>query len=219
MYDRKLNGKPHTFVVSGKLWNRSLAMMDQETGSLWSHILGLCMEGKLKDTELTALPADMVTWAAWKREHPKTTVLKMSRTNRRFKNDFYKQPERFVIGFRGKTGFFHRSFTTMKARPLLNIDAGGKQLMILFNPESTSARIYSRQLGERELTFTVNDKSQLQDKQTGSIWNHGGTAIEGPLKGKQLQPHVGIVSFTRAWKTFHPESKEVQPSKSVNSRG
>ena len=32
------------------------------------------------------------------------------------------------------------------------------------------------------------------------------------LKGKRLEPHVGIMSYTRAWLTFHPESKEVTQS-------
>ena len=41
--DRKL-----TLCVSGKLWNRSLIMMDKETDSLWSHLLGEAMAGPLE---------------------------------------------------------------------------------------------------------------------------------------------------------------------------
>jgi hypothetical protein len=53
-------------------------------------------------------------------------------------------------------------------------------------------------------------KGHVRDDQTGSIWNRAtGIAVEGPLTGKRLEPHVGIMSYSRAWLTFHPESKEV----------
>ncbi len=45
MYDRKVKDQTLTFAVSGLLWNSSLVMLDQETGSLWSHILGTCERG------------------------------------------------------------------------------------------------------------------------------------------------------------------------------
>ena len=73
-------------------------MMDVETGSLWSHILGEAMQGELKGTQLDSLPCDMVTWEAWLREHPKTTVLNLSRHKKHnYTREFYRQPERFLI--------------------------------------------------------------------------------------------------------------------------
>ena len=36
-----------TLVVSGMLWNRNLVMLDLETESLWSHILGEAKAGVL----------------------------------------------------------------------------------------------------------------------------------------------------------------------------
>ena len=49
MYARKVGDQVLTLQVSGKLWNRSLVIRDIETESLWSHILGKCMDGDLKD--------------------------------------------------------------------------------------------------------------------------------------------------------------------------
>ena len=66
------------------LWNRSLIMQDLETKSLWSHLLGQAMSGQIKGAQLQQLPGDMVTWEAWRREHPDTTVLNMSRTHRAY---------------------------------------------------------------------------------------------------------------------------------------
>ena len=60
MYARELNGKEIVFYVTGKLWKASMVMGDQATGSEWSHILGECMQGKLKGQKLAAV-ASVIT--------------------------------------------------------------------------------------------------------------------------------------------------------------
>ena len=56
MYARKVKGKALTLSVSGMLWNRSLVILDAETKSLWSHILGRAMRGPLEGETLEVLP-------------------------------------------------------------------------------------------------------------------------------------------------------------------
>lgn len=210
MYDRKVNGKTLTFCVSGQLWNRSLLMKDVETESLWSHLLGESVQGELKETRLETRPSDMLTWAAWKERHPETTVLNLSRTNQDYTKEFYADPAKFVVGFVGKFGIQHCSFATLVKQPVLNADARGLPLLIVFDQESTSALVFERKLEEQTLTFEPLDKGRLRDQQTGSTWERtGGVATDGPLKGKKLTPQVGIVSYTKAWRTFHPDSKEI----------
>ena len=210
MYARKVKDQKLTFVVSGQLWNRSLVMMDQETRSLWSHILGECVKGELEGTELKSLPSDMLTWDAWKKEHPDSTVLNMPRTSKNFTKEFYKDPERFVVGFMGQYGPHHVAFSKLQKSPLLNVDARGLPLLILSESKSTSVRLFVRRVGKRELTFEPAGE-QLRDTQTKSLWDRrSGTAVEGELKGTLLEPHVGIVSFAHAWKTFHSESRPVE---------
>ena len=185
-------------------------MLDIETKSLWSHILGLGMAGELKGTRLKTIPADVMTWQAWQKQHPESTVLAMSRTRYRdYSKDFYRQPERFVVGFVGGAGMRHCSFAMLKKAPLLNVDADGLPVVILFSPESTSVRLFDRRVGDRVLTFT-DEKGELRDEQTDSIWDrNSGIATDGTLKGTHLEAQVGIISFTRTWQTFHPKSREV----------
>jgi hypothetical protein len=211
VYDRTVNEKLLTLCVSGQLWNRSLVMLDIETKSLWSHILGEAMAGELKGQLLKPIPSDMVTWVAWKRDHPKTTVLDMSRSDRAYTSEFYRDPQRFVLGFSGNLGMQHCSFATLMRQPVLNTDARGLPLLITFDKASTSARIFLRKLDGQVLTFVAVDQRTLRDDQTKSVWNRAtGLASAGSLKGKRLSPHVGIVSFTKTWKKFHPDSKSVE---------
>ena len=212
MYDRLVGEQELTFCVSGKLWNRSLVMMDTQTKTLWSHILGAAMEGELKGARLVTLPADMVTWSAWKEAYPETTVLNLSRRNEAYSKEFYdkRKAEQFVIGFRGRGGMRHCSLATLGESPLLNVDAGGLPLLLTFAPESTSALLFRRTLGEQVLTFSLSEDGTLRDEPTGSTWDRRrGVATAGPLEGKQLEPHVGILSYARTWRTFHPQSEEV----------
>lgn len=182
MYVRTINNQDLNFCVSGKLWNRSLVMLDVETESLWSHILGECMEGKLKGTELKTLPADMLTWSAWKAEHPKTTVLNMRRTNRNYTKDFYRDLEKHVLGFTGKYGMQHVSFASLNQQPVANIDAKGEPLLALFDKQSTSARLFNRKVGDQTLTFKLGEQGDVVDTQTSSTWNRSGVAIAGTLR-------------------------------------
>jgi len=185
-------------------------MMDTESESLWSHLLGLGMEGKHKGVRLKTLPSDMLTWSAWRREYPDTTVLNMKRTNRNYTDEFYKTPERFVVGFLGRRGMCHVSFASLQKKDsILNLDADGVDLFATFDPDSTSARLFKRKLGNQVLTFEPAGKQQFKDTQTGSTWDRSGKAIDGKLKGQSLTPHVGIVSFRKAWATFHPRSREL----------
>jgi hypothetical protein len=210
VYDRKVKDQSLTLTVSGKLWNRSLVMQDTQTGSLWSHILGRAMAGELKGAVLEGLPSEMVTWAKWREAHPDTTVLDLQRTSREFTQEFYQQPERFVVGFHDDAGFHHCSFATLEATPALNIKGGNLPLLISFDTESKSALLYDRRIDERVLTFMQAADGKLRDEQTKSLWTRAtGIATAGELEGKQLQPYLGVPSYKRAWKTFHPRSIEV----------
>lgn len=211
MYDRTVNDQALTFCVSGMLWNRSLVMMDTESESLWSHILGEGMRGHYKGQQLRALPADMTTWAKWKQLHPQTTVLAMRRTRHRaYTAEFYKDPEKFVVGLIGGDGPYHTSFRTLMERPLLNVEAGGMPLVVFFDRESTSLRLHVRTVGEQTLDFEVAGDA-MRDRATGSIWSPlTGKAQDGALSGKQLESHVGILSYADKWLIFHPESRELK---------
>ena len=193
--------------------------MDIETESLWSHILGEAMGGSLKGTVLEALPSDMVTWKSWRREHPKTTVLNLSRTTQEYTRQFYQQPEKFVVGFQVDAQSYHVPFTTFRTQPLLETTIREQALLLSFDPESTSIRIFSRRVKERDLNFAADATGRVQDRQTGSSWNRAtGVATEGPLAGTHLAQVVGIVSFARAWRVFHPDSREVTADGSLENR-
>src|SRR5271168_1517632 len=55
--------------------NQNFLMRDEETGSYWQQVTGAAIAGPLKGSQLTLVPQDELTFALWKKEHPKGTVL------------------------------------------------------------------------------------------------------------------------------------------------
>ncbi len=68
-----------------------------------------------------------------------------------------------------------------------------------------SATAWNRRLGDRTLTFERRN-GRIIDRETQSQWNLLGTAVSGPLAGRQLQSVPSGVHFAFAWLAFNPDS-------------
>ncbi len=74
-FDRRIAGKTRRFGVSGLLYQSDLLLYDRESESLWSQISATAVTGSLAGKRLKVLRSSLLTWGAWKREHPQTTVI------------------------------------------------------------------------------------------------------------------------------------------------
>ena len=182
-------------------------MVDEETQTLWSHLLGRAMEGKLSGTRLKTLPAALTDWESWRKEYPETTVLMMSRTGKEFTRDFYANPARFVLGLHHKGRAKAWPFDQLSKQPLVNDTVAETPVVVSFDTQTGAGYLYERRLDGQTLTFEQQGKAIL-DQQTGSTWNMArGEATQGPLSGKRLPALVAIPSFRKGWRVFHPDSE------------
>jgi len=199
------------------LWNRSLVMRDAETGSLWSHILGEAMQGELKGTKLQPLSTELVTWDAWRKEHPNATVLNMSRASRFVEQlgldhskSFYKDPALWVYGWAVGLQRYHVTLAQLQKQAVMNLAIPRANLLLTYDPESTDINLFSRRVEDRDLSFVAAGAGRIRDEQTGTIWNaRTGEAVEGRLKGQRLPTQLGMISYTNAWESFYPTSRRV----------
>ncbi len=74
VYAREIDDTQLTLIVSGKLWRNSMIMQDEQTGSLWSHVTGVCLEGEYQGKTLEQVPSVQTTWAEWQAAHPDTPL-------------------------------------------------------------------------------------------------------------------------------------------------
>ena len=185
-------------------------MRDQETGSEWAHLLGRAMAGQLKGKELRPLVTDMVTWKSWKESHPQTTVLNMSRTAREFSRDFYEDESRFVFGFVVAGQPWALPMEKMSRQVVQPLAIEDRRLVATFDAAGAGTYLFSAVVDGQALEFERFNATSMRDRSTGTQWSlTNGQAIQGPLQGKQLEQQVGIMSFRKAWRNFHPNSKDV----------
>ncbi len=72
------------------------------------------------------------------------------------------------------------------------------------------ASVYDPVVDDRELTFVLKGGAAV-DEQTGSTWNTLGLALDGPLKGRQLEQIDAGVHFAFAWLAFDPDARIYKP--------
>ncbi len=192
------------------LWQASVVLYDQETKTLWSHLLGVAKAGPLRGARLEPIPSIITTWEQWVAAHPKTTVGFLPRTAQRYRQAVLASSRReFVIGLRH--GKHARAWSlrdlARQDDPCLNETWQEVPLVVVLDRKSFALRIFDRRVGEQTLEFSWRD-DHWEDLQTGTRWHPlTGEALEGPLKGKRLRPLEGIFSYTRAWLDFHPRSE------------
>jgi hypothetical protein len=215
IFQAEHKGKPLTFVVSGMLWKRNLVMRDQETGSLWSHMLGKCMRGKLKGVELDKIPCQITTWKGWVAQHPKSRSLMMTRTMDRYEKSFYKDLGKFVIIHSSLGRARAWRLSDLNTSSVVNDTFGKRPLLVVYDARTTSAQVYARSRPEHPtLTFTAIDNDTMTDAETGSTWRrNSATAVAGPLKGQALTPLVGVMAFAKAWDSFYPNGTLWSPKR------
>lgn len=203
-------------------------MLDKETRTSWSHLLGEAMAGPLTGESLELLPALMTDWETWQKKHPDTTVVSLDRTVNHYVRNYYDHENRpylvmeprhpyYVIGLAIDRQARFWSFEHLQSQPVVNDELAGTSLLVLFDKKSGTAAIYDRAIDGTAIMFEQVD-GQLVDSETGSNWDllHA-RCVEGVRKGEQLTQLPGIVSTDHAWMTFHPATTSWSTNESESS--
>lgn len=200
-----------TLQVSGMLWNRSLVIRDVETGSLWSHLMGQCMQGELKDARFDFIPATVTTWQDWKEKFPETSVLNMSRTASNFVRDLLERKDVYAYGLKVGTQTAAYSYNHLLEHPILEDQVADTDIVVVFDQESTRTFAYQRIVDDTVLSFGSElQDGHLVDQATGSHWDPwSGKAVSGTYQGRQLTPVYGLITYIKSWKQFYPDARIV----------
>ncbi len=187
MHVRQVGDHTLTFIVSGKLWRNSLIMQDKETGSLWSHVTGECLDGEYKGTRLEMIPVVQTTWAEWSKAHPDTRVLKKSEEIKSSGYEsYYADPE--------KTGLF-RTIWLQDRLP-------GKSLVhgVLLGPHSLAVADGAVVVG-KPVTAKMGDVTVRVSREPD-----GGLRAVRTDTGAEL---IVRTAYWFAWSTYFPRTEVV----------
>jgi hypothetical protein len=204
VYGRDVGDRRLTFSPSGLLWGRSMILYDRETESYWSQMTGQAKRGPLEGQRLRALPSVITDWQSWRDTYPGGSVVTLAYHSEAFSEGLNRKPEDFVLGIASSANAQAWEFEKLAQTPVLNDDWTGAPVVVVYDARHHAARLYERSIGERLLTFRLQD-DQLRDEQTDSTWNGlTGECTSGPLAGQKLVPLPTMVALRKAWRTFYP---------------
>jgi hypothetical protein len=168
----------------------------------------------------------MTTWGKWKALHPSTTVyVKQSIDYKsRFKQESFAyvakteegpvRPDDLIVGIEGHLEA--RAYLLRRlAKQRLTLDVlESTPILVYLTPDSSTTRVYRREVDGRELHLELGAEERLRDSETGSVWDPlSGVALEGEMEGKALQPLVSTYAVWFAWRKYRPDTVVVgEPS-------
>lgn len=236
VYSRSIDKETLEFGVSGKLLWNALLMYDRQTHSLWTHITGEAISGKLKGNVLKALPSTHTTWEEWKKTNPTTLLLsKDDGSGRRYDRDPYEDyyqdsskiglapqkhrdrripPKDQVVGIKLGEEAKAFPFRYLGDFSIINDQLSETKIVVIYSKERKTAVVFDRTVNGQSLSFENGDKSgelYMRDKETGTLWLAlTGEAVEGRLKGKSLRQIPSMMAFWFGWVDYFPETKVFQ---------
>jgi hypothetical protein len=208
-------------------------MYDHQTESLWSHLVGAAVTGPMKGEKLKPLHSMFTRWETWTKLHPGTKVLSTGKravgSVRDPYDSYYRSPDtgiipprlsdkriypkEFVLGvlLNGKAKAY--PFSVLSRQSVINDAFEGTPLLIVFDEESATGMIFKRKLDGKTVSFKKTQgkgetKLFLVDDGTGSVWEGlSGRALQGPSKGRKLDPLPATPSFWFGWVDHYPRTE------------
>lgn len=215
-----------TYGVSGLLYNSNLILYDRQTGSRWSQMLELAVEGQRIREVPGRFQVVETTLASLEAMYPGTKLMTRDTS---YSRDYDESPypnytlndsllfpvshednrlhrKERVVGIRSEAG--SRVYQIAGFGPTtqtINEDFQGMPIVVTGNSSLNFGVIYERTLDDGTILSFTPDNSGLpnvmQDSE-GNVWDVFGLAVSGPRAGTQLKMTRSYTSMWFAWATF-----------------
>jgi len=224
VYSPMINGVRQNFrLVGARHYNAVIE--DETTKTWWYQATGNAAAGELKGTKLKELPYEQTTLRAWLIKHPGSLILQ---PDPHFVSDYndLKNYDRlqavdkdstlinkdtlvrksWVVGvvINGQAKAY--DWRHLSKKHLLNDSLEKTPLLLAIEKDSLTFHAFNTAVNGKTLHFNLNNKDQLSDQETASVWDWDGLAISGVLKGKQLIKIQAYQEYWHSWKHFHPNT-------------
>ena len=228
-----MNGLVLTFHLAG-INNQNFLMRDDQTGTYWQQISGRAVAGPLLGKTLPFVRSDELTFALWKAEQPRGTVLRdvSAYTSGYASKDWdvkmrktptvitHAQPglaaRDVMLGMQAFGAARAFPYESIQEAKLIEDHVGSERVVLVVGPDARSVRGFHI-TGPAEFYRTFDDHAVkladvradaalMVDDVTGSKWNFQGCAVEGPRKGACLDPVEVMKDYWFDWREYHPDT-------------
>jgi len=125
--------------------------------------------------------------------------------------------DEFVLGVEvgGESRAYPLNMIGRPGREVVNDTLGGKLIAVTFCGLCETPLVFSREVDGRSLTFyvsgvVVESNMIIKDVETRSGWIQLlGEAVDGPLRGKELQAFPAVWTEWKTWRAEHPATTAV----------
>ncbi len=218
-------GKDYGYEPYG--WRNGVMVVRGKDGTLWSALTGMAFDGPQKGQRLTRIPNMMTNWSHWIMLHPESTAYdlfdgktykatalptQMSDEAKRSMGevDGRLKPQANVLGIEFQTANKAYRLDQLPERACLLDKVDDREVAVFWYGPTQTAVAFSRRLGDQTLTLFADsispESAPFKDKETGSRWTLAGRAVDGPLRGKELDWVNSIQCHWYAWVAEYPET-------------
>ncbi|MBX3325942.1 MAG: DUF3179 domain-containing protein [Nitrospira sp.] len=184
----EVQGRTHTFGVSGLLYQSDLLMYDHQTESLWSQIGMHAVSGPLMGERLTPILLEHTIWKEWRAAYPSTVVLSTSTGSFR---DYDRDP---YAGYDNSSKlFFDTTHIDSRYHPkewVVGLEIDGVTKAYPFRELKQVPSPLVDRVNGRRVTVRFNVQSR-----SASVVGENGT------------PVPSVMAFWFAWYAFHPDTQ------------
>jgi len=209
-------------------WRNGVMVAQGPDGTLWSTLSGRAIEGPKKGSRLQRIPSIVTTWGHWLMLHPESTAYnlfdgkrytptplptKMSETARRSMGqvDPRLKPSVSVLGVEVADSGKAYPLDGLSERDCLRDRVKGRDIAVFWYAPTQTAVAFESKVGNQTLTLyadTVSpETAPFKDKETGTRWTLAGRAVDGPLRGKELNWVNSVQCRWHAWSAEFPETE------------
>ncbi len=218
-------------------WRGGVMVVQGKDGTLWSALSGRAIAGPQAGKTLVRVPSLLTTWQHWLMLHPESTAydlfdgqkyplaelpteLSASAQKNMGTVDARLDPLTSVMGIESRRD-------DEKGRPVavaldgrpprdcINTEVDGDPIAVFWYQRTKSAVAFSATVDGRKLTFFADkispETAPFKDRETGTRWTLAGRAVDGELRGAELEWVPSIACRWYAWSYEYPQTEVVKP--------
>lgn len=228
MFRADPKGQPLEFDTAGVIGGNEV-FKDRQTGTRWQQSSLEAISGPLQGAHLQLFPFLLTNWHEWRREHPDTVVLKplpgyadrLPAMNAMISqglsgkgeaprgvlsHDDRLPPKAMILGLDVDGAAMAFPLRALRQARVVNQPLGGKQVLIVHQPDSDTTTAFLSRVKGRSLKFRAagNQVKEMIDLETNSRWTPYGVCVSGSLRGSRLETLILEPEYWFAWSEFHP---------------
>ena len=216
-------------------WRGGVMVVQDREGTLWSALTGTALDGPQKGKKLVRVPSLTTQWGHWLLLHPESTAYDlfdgkkypMAELPTEFSDEARKSMGRVddrlpfdatMMGIEGEKNQLAVSLAGLGERACFLDQIDGRDVAVLWYGPTRSAVAFFAHLDGQKLTLYADkispETAPFKDRETGSRWTLAGRAVDGPLRGKELEWAPSVQCRWYAWSHEYPQTRIHEKSES-----